>query len=916
MKNWSNESKRALLTAMIASKGKDGPELWQSFVKQKQQSVDLEARPMTPPILASTTRSAFSMTSFEAITTGFPTISTLPKEGLIPLALSDDAGRSDFGLSMTSIHIDASIPPAVTTPIEGVHSQYVLEPGDHVRLNVNTNPWRTTRMVETEKALNTEMHIMALSQIEASEADIRAGELVKRELGTSGIRGRSSPSAWRQDLENGDSSTVVTSKLRAAGPPRMQLTRGNIASNRPQERVALNQDSSRSIAASCRSPIAPSKPRDTAATQNRQGPSWTTQVAPSQPVEPIEEQPAKRRRILHVKETSQAINTGTSNLAASTEQPPPVGTTAGKSISAQSHRLSDQTGLGSLSPHSTQHPGRSLPNTVRDLFDAEPSLKTTHAIGPPKLRLPRIDLSTLMTSAQCTPIEGETTINEIKGILVAGDWISELLNPALADFNKPDSPVVTPVGCQRDPIEVEGDPKVVVNCNMDDVIAIDDGFESETEHMDLIEEAISGSPIKTSEMKVPTYMPVASASGSKIMAEWNIPLAVSSNTEIVKKARSSRVVLQDGGSLEDIVKSRLSAMAQQDTEDDDAVIEDKIKNMLKSGGSDIKERKLDPIGLGRTKSRPAPSVLAPMPAVKRVPVKKSNWRENKHLRNPAWYDKMVKTRQATSQPTVTALASLDLLQDRPLTSQLEKAGFRLMDSDLPYHGADLILSAKTSVIFRPIQVISDKFEMLVKAIDSACDYFDRVLLVFDVLRNRRFSPGVDGEGADPLTPALIEKLPNVRETLQSRTMKPSDHKSKGRVEVIVATNGSAEVANALLTLLNAEVAELGRRIGSADAMELGENRDWLDSNEEEQIQWLAQRLHFNSFSAAYVIHKCGSVQAFLLEYTEEERMALYGAVIGEDRMSWINRSLRTQNSAPVAGHMSSDPLNLRPPSSL
>ena len=340
------------------------------------------------------------------------------------------------------------------------------------------------------------------------------------------------------------------------------------------------------------------------------------------------------------------------------------------------------------------------------------------------------------------------------------------------------------------------------------------------------------SPVENTTVKQITYMPVSKASSSKLPSQSLV------DSHSPKRFKKKHVILQDGGSLDDIVRSRARSMMPSIADGKPcAVLDDTIDGHLQLlGKTDMVQKKNDakvppkPIRnelLAYAAARPK-STLTP------APPKKVDWRDHPLLRNPPWYEKMAKAPEGSSRAAVTLLTAVPLYRNRPLIAALEAGGFTLLEHNLQGQGVDLILSASTGIIFRPLKDVAIDLRNTVERIKLAAHYFTRILLVLEAAPYRAQTSDQDIE-VNPLTPAVVKALSVLPQAISNGTQDKASG-SIGKLDFIVAKNGGSEVGKVLRATLEAEVSGLRRNIGDFDTAEVSGNRQWLRS---EEVSWLA-----------------------------------------------------------------------------
>ena len=206
-----------------------------------------------------------------------------------------------------------------------------------------------------------------------------------------------------------------------------------------------------------------------------------------------------------------------------------------------------------------------------------------------------------------------------------------------------------------------------------------------------------------------------------------------------------------------------------------------------------------------------------------------SWTINPAIKNPNWYENAALSVTRQSRP-VAVLASINLLQERSVIRSLEERGFDIVERDSRIQEADLVLSASTAVLFRKLATLPDELVPLIRSLKLATVYYQRVFVVLEVVSFAITHNGTnDSRSVDPLRTPILKSLSAFRRRL-ALSLVPGENDVIGSVDLLFASNGPAEVAQVLRTIMEKDCDRLSHVAGH-ESTELCGPRAWLSNDD-------------------------------------------------------------------------------------
>lgn len=237
-----------------------------------------------------------------------------------------------------------------------------------------------------------------------------------------------------------------------------------------------------------------------------------------------------------------------------------------------------------------------------------------------------------------------------------------------------------------------------------------------------------------------------------------------------------------------------------------------------------------PVIRRRRVSVPEVNVVTPSPKV--------DWRKEKAFQNPEWFSDVpplsskVDGSRAGRLPLVIGQS---VIQQRSLYRALEKFDLELVELDGQVQAADLALSPNTAVIFHSLASLSTTKDDLIQRVKRAAIYYQKVVIVFEVVSFRLLDKTPDAEvEASPLTPEISKLLGAVKRAL-AVSVQPGVDNIIGEAEAVFAVNGCEQVASAIRRLAEEDDSRISARCDPL-VKEVWGSKQWAQQ-EQVRIQW-------------------------------------------------------------------------------
>ena len=227
------------------------------------------------------------------------------------------------------------------------------------------------------------------------------------------------------------------------------------------------------------------------------------------------------------------------------------------------------------------------------------------------------------------------------------------------------------------------------------------------------------------------------------------------------------------------------------------------------------------------------SELAKANFVAPAPVKPDAWKRDPIITNPAWYEKAAasKPKEQIEPMRVSVLSSVNIHHERKLVKAFELAGIDLIDRNGTIQGADMVLSATTAVLFRPLAKLPGELQAIFDTLKQMKQYYDRILLVFEVQPYKQKADNQNKAEINPLNNEINKALPAFRRHVELSVKDAEKSQHASHVEILMAKNGVVEVVEVLRWVMEQEFGLLRRSIGDTAAIEICEDRQWLQEDD-------------------------------------------------------------------------------------
>jgi hypothetical protein len=292
-------------------------------------------------------------------------------------------------------------------------------------------------------------------------------------------------------------------------------------------------------------------------------------------------------------------------------------------------------------------------------------------------------------------------------------------------------------------------------------------------------------------------------------------------------------------------------------------------------------------------TRQSPPSTAPQEIEAPQEAVKKDWREDSAFKNPRWFTSALSTLSRYDH-LIPVLATMSLLRHRPITKAL-KHHFNVIEREVPQQGVDLVLSASIGVLFFKLEEAESKKQEILNALKTAIKYYRRIVLVLHHTR-------AANDAADtPPAPPQVQAVPALRRAIAMGTAA----EGPGGVELVCNLLDLSECALALRGLLEQEFVTIRSSIGDLASEEICERREWLFKDEVSTLSMsrmvsgvprsrltlknpesntLALGFDLNSYTASYMMHKCGNLDNFAFDWTDQDRHVAFDAVAGAQQI--------------------------------
>jgi hypothetical protein len=183
------------------------------------------------------------------------------------------------------------------------------------------------------------------------------------------------------------------------------------------------------------------------------------------------------------------------------------------------------------------------------------------------------------------------------------------------------------------------------------------------------------------------------------------------------------------------------------------------------------------------------------------------WRKHPSIQNPSWYGQNIRlaasdTMKAAPRGTpIPIFIASSVLRNRPIYRAIENVDFDSVEGDTSHiQYVDIVLTPSTGIIFHPLNKLPTTDTALLKRVKAAAVYFQRTIIVFEVIPYRLLavqkdaSKGTDME--DPLSAKVLHALASFRRAIAIQ-LEEKKEDMMGTAEVVFATKGAEEVSNML-----------------------------------------------------------------------------------------------------------------------
>lgn len=180
------------------------------------------------------------------------------------------------------------------------------------------------------------------------------------------------------------------------------------------------------------------------------------------------------------------------------------------------------------------------------------------------------------------------------------------------------------------------------------------------------------------------------------------------------------------------------------------------------------------------------------------------------------------------------MASMTVLRDRRLFRALDNAGIELIEALDGTRAADLVVSTKTVALIRSIADVTADPHKIKNDVLVAAILYHWVLVVVKTAPFESVSVQPSGVSSasvddDPLTDATLAQLGLLKQAIAA--IAAPGGKRIGRVEIVFANHGAAELATVVRCLMQQEEDDFERENGREKADVLWRERLWVQRDE-------------------------------------------------------------------------------------
>lgn len=226
---------------------------------------------------------------------------------------------------------------------------------------------------------------------------------------------------------------------------------------------------------------------------------------------------------------------------------------------------------------------------------------------------------------------------------------------------------------------------------------------------------------------------------------------------------------------------------------------------------------------------------------------KDDWRKHRSIQNPKWYTTTATTTSNSNtspsssiiQKVPMVIAGESIIKQRVIYRALTDSGLELVDQDGKIQFTDLVLSPTTAVIFHALASLPTTDAALLKSVKRAAIYFQRIIVVFEVIpfRKRSIARGSEADQekkaeTNPLSDAVIKAIGAFKRAI-ALSVTPGEDDMIGTAEAVFAVNGIEEVARVMKHIAAQDDLEISARIkqikGGKGVKGKWESKDWLQT---------------------------------------------------------------------------------------